>query len=89
MVGPKGHVFVVWPNEYAAESHPDPENSAKLAAEPAFANITVLTEPAAAFSTPQRVDMVFTSQNYHDYPDKFMGQMTRTLFDREGRSIRP
>ena len=35
VVGPEGHVFVVWPNEYAAESHPDPENSAKLAATPA------------------------------------------------------
>jgi len=83
VVGPEGHVFVVWPNEYAAESHPDPENSAKLAATPGYGNITVLNEPAAAFSTPERVDMVFTSQNYHDYPDKFMGHVDPLSFDRQ------
>jgi len=83
VVGPKGHVFVVWPNEYAAESHPDPENSAKLAATPGYGNITVLTQPAAAFSTPVAVDMVFTAQNYHDYPDKFMGHVDQLSFDRQ------
>jgi predicted methyltransferase len=83
VVGPRGHVFVIWPNEYAAESHPDPENSAKLAATPGYGDITVLTQPAAAFSTPERVDMVFTSQNYHDYPDKFMGRIDPLAFDRQ------
>ena len=83
LVGPKGHVYVVWPNEYASESHPDPENSQKLAAQPGFGNITVLAQPAAAFSTPKPVDMVFTSQNYHDYPDKFMGKVDPLSFDRQ------
>ena len=82
-VGPKGHVYVIWPNEYAAESHPDPENSAKLAASPGFENVSVLTQPAAAFSTPAKVDLVFTSQNYHDYPDKFMGHVDPVAFDRQ------
>jgi predicted methyltransferase len=30
-------------------------------------------QPAAKLTAPQPVDVVFTSQNYHDYPDKFMG----------------
>jgi predicted methyltransferase len=29
------------------------------------------------------VDLVFTSQNYHDYPDKFMGNVDPMILDRE------
>jgi predicted methyltransferase len=83
VVGARGHVYVVWPNEYANVAHPDPENSDKLAATPGYDNTTVLREPGAAFATPEPVDMVFTSQNYHDYPDKFMGHIDPLVFDRE------
>jgi len=90
VVGPTGHVFVVWPNEYAAEARPDLENSDKLAASPGFGNVTVLRQPAAAFATPTPVDMVFTSQNYHDYPDKFMGRIDPLSFDRQVyRALKP
>jgi predicted methyltransferase len=90
VVGPKGHVFVIWPNEYAAEAHPDPENSEKLAASPGYGNVSVLRQPAAVFSTPAPVDMVFTSQNYHDYPDKFMGRIDPLAFDRQVyRALKP
>ncbi len=82
VVGPKGHVYMIWPNEYAKEAHPDPENNQKLAAQPGYGNITVIEQPGAAFATPEPVDMVFTSQNYHDYPDKFMGQIDPMIFDR-------
>ena len=40
-----------------------------------FTNVTVLTQPAKAFSAPEPLDLVFTSQNYHDYPDPFMGKV--------------
>ena len=83
VVGPKGRVFAVWPNEYAAEAHPDPENSRKLAQTPGYGNIQVLAQPAAAFATPEPVDLVFTSQNYHDYPDRFMGPVDPVAFDRQ------
>jgi predicted methyltransferase len=83
VVGPKGHVFVVWPNEYAAEAHPDPENSVKLSQQPGYGNVSVIQQPAAAFAVPDKVDLVFTSQNYHDYPDKFMGKVDPIAFDRQ------
>ncbi len=83
VVGPKGHVYAVWPSEYANVAHPDPENSQKLAGQPGYGNITVILQPGAAFATPRPVDMVFTSQNYHDYPDKFMGHIDPMVFDRE------
>lgn len=89
-VGDKGHVFVVWPNEYAKEAHPDPENSKKLAATPGYGNITVLEQPATAFATPEPVDMVLTVQNYHDYPDAFMGKVDPVAFDRAVfKSLKP
>jgi predicted methyltransferase len=82
VVGPRGHVFLIWPNEYAKEAQPDPEVDKKLAKDPAYANISVVEQPAAAFSTPEPVDLVFTAQNYHDYPDKFMGKVDPVAFDR-------
>lgn len=70
-VGPSGHVFGVWPIEYEKEN---PEAVATYkATSGTYGNVTVLEQPASAFAVPAHVDLVFTSQNYHDYPDKFMG----------------
>jgi predicted methyltransferase len=67
VVGPAGRVYAVWPNEYDESS----DKVQAVAAE--YGNVDVLKQPAAKLTTPQPVDVVFTSQNYHDYPDKFMG----------------
>ena len=83
VAGPKGHVYMVWPKEYAQEAASDVVASDKLAADRAYGNISVLKEPANAFSTPENVDLVFTAQNYHDYPDKFMGKVDPVAFDKQ------
>lgn len=83
VVGPKGHVYALWPNEYAAESTSDVANLRKLAKEPHYANVSVLTQPAAQLDAPESVDVVFTSQNYHDYPDKFMGRIDPAVLDKQ------
>jgi len=83
VVGPKGHVFMVWPNEYGREAASDVVASDALAKDAHYGNISVLKQPAAAFATPERVDIVFTAQNYHDYPDKFMGKVDPVSFDRQ------
>jgi len=73
VVGPKGHVYTVWPNEmekYAAKSLATWQDLVK---KPPYNNVSLLQQPAAALSAPEPVDVVFTSQNYHDYHDKFMG----------------
>jgi predicted methyltransferase len=72
-VGPTGKVYSIYPDEYDKESHPDSDNLRNLAAAAPFTNVKVMTQPAKAFSAPEPLDLVFTSQNYHDYPDKFMG----------------
>ncbi|WP_049621530.1 class I SAM-dependent methyltransferase [Frateuria defendens] len=83
VVGAQGHVYALWPNEYAKESPSEVEGSRTLAADPHYANISVLTQPAAQLSVPAPVDVVFTSQNYHDYPDAFMGKVDPVAFDRQ------
>ena len=37
-----------------------------LAADPNYSNVSVIVEPFAQLKTPVPVDMVWTSQNYHD-----------------------
>ena len=83
LVGPKGHVYTVWPNEYVKEDAPDLAAVKKFAAEPHYANVSVLQQPANQLSSPAPVDVVFTSQNYHDYPDKFMGSVDPSVLNKQ------
>jgi len=83
IVGPQGQVYVVWPNEYAKEDTDGVAGSGKLAADPHYANVSVLTQPANQLSVPESVDLVFTSQNYHDYPDKFMGKVDPAVLNKQ------
>jgi predicted methyltransferase len=80
-VGPKGHVYMIWPNEYAKEAQPDPVKNAELA-KTGYPNTSVIQQPGAVFATPEPVDLVFTVQNYHDYPDKFMGKIDPMVLNR-------
>jgi len=82
-VGPKGHVYTVWPNEmekYAAKSL---ANWQELVKKPPYTNVSLLEQAAAALSVPESVDVVFTSQNYHDYHDKFMGPVDAAEFGKQ------
>ena len=78
---------ITWKTNKEAAS--DVVASDGLAADKGYGNISVLKEPAAAFSTPEKVDLVFTAQNYHDYPDKFMGKVDPVAFDKQGRLVPP
>ena len=39
-------------------------------------------KPATGLKVPTRVDLVFTAQNYHDYPDKFMGKVAPAVLNK-------
>ena len=70
VVGPKGVVYAYEPSEFAKFSKsPLPANGAHP--DPARPNIVFLTGPANDFATPQKLDIVWTSQNYHDLKDSF------------------
>jgi predicted methyltransferase len=73
IVGPAGRIYAVWPTQYANEDGEETPLVAAIAKDPHYSNVTVLMQPAAQLTAPVPVDVVWTSQNYHDYPDKFMG----------------
>ena len=74
IVGPKGKVYAVWPQAYAREAMGDVQNMQKLSADKYYGNIVTLVQPTTTLSPPEPVDVVWTSQNFHDYPDEFMGK---------------
>jgi len=83
VVGTNGHVYTVWPSEmgkYAAKSI---ANWQELVKQPPYNNVSLLQQPGAKLSLPEAVDLVFTSQNYHDYHDKFMGPVDMADFDKQ------
>ncbi|MGH8213573.1 MAG: class I SAM-dependent methyltransferase [Rhodanobacteraceae bacterium] len=82
-VGPTGHVYAVWPKPYDDESHPDSDRLRALAKQPGYGNISVAIQPAMHLSAPEPLDVVFTSQNYHDYPDKFMGHVDPAVLNKD------
>jgi predicted methyltransferase len=82
IVGSDGHVYTVWPDEMAKYSTKSFTNWQGLAKD-TYTNVSLLKQPAAALSVPQKVDIVFTSQNYHDYHDPFMGPVDMKKFDKE------
>jgi predicted methyltransferase len=82
VVGPTGHVYAVWPEPYDKVSHPDSDNLRALAKQSGYKNISVDIQPANELKAPKPLDVVFTSQNYHDYPDKFMGAIDPAVLDR-------
>ena len=63
-VGPEGHVYEISP---PPKKRGTPVAVKAIAADPHYDhNITVLLEPVAHLTVPQPVDLVWTSQNYHD-----------------------
>jgi predicted methyltransferase len=44
-------------------------------------NITAIVAPVNSFAVPTPADMVWTSQNYHDLHDPFMGPADMKMFD--------
>lgn len=80
-VGPKGHVYGIWPKPYADEAGRDTINYAGLPRQ-GYPNTSLSIQPATALNAPEKVDVVFTAQNYHDYPDAFMGKLDPALFNR-------
>ena len=70
VVGPKGHIFAVPPGKRpnAPEGSPDPAAASNaIAADPHYSNVTVLAQKFAELAPPSPVDVVWTSENYHDF----------------------
>jgi predicted methyltransferase len=64
VVGPMGHVYSI-----QLPSFPDRmrEGAAAVTSNPAYGNVSVLVQDAAALKVPEPVDVVWISENYHDF----------------------
>lgn len=71
-VGPKGWVYAYEATEfdgvYAKRNIPVPTGG-----DPHYPNFNFIHQSVAKFVLPEPVDVVWTSQNYHDLHDKFTG----------------
>ena len=81
VVGPTGHVYGIWPEPYAKEAGRDTVAYGGLAKN-GYPNVSLAIQPATKLTAPEKVDLVFTSQNYHDYPDKFMGSLDPSVLNK-------
>jgi predicted methyltransferase len=90
IVGPTGHVYAVWPAAYARLAARDVAALRQNAASPAYRNLTVAVQPRALPTAPLPLDIVWTSQNYHDYADTFLGRPGPEALARDAfRLLRP
>jgi predicted methyltransferase len=86
-VGSSGHVYALVPAPLADAPADVPDFAARvkaIAADPNYANVSVVVEPFSHLSVPAPVDLVWTSQNYHDlhnFPGLDVGIFNKMVFD--------
>jgi predicted methyltransferase len=81
-VGPKGKVIAYEPDEIV-KTHPEAKAALdKITADPAYANVTVMTAPINTPNLRKGVNVVFIRQNYHDLYDKVMGPAVVPAFNK-------
>lgn len=87
VVGAKGHVYAVVPPRPPTAPADRPDMAARIkviADDPAYGNVSVVVGPLADFSLPAPVDLVWTSQNYHDLhniPGMDLTAFNKRVFD--------
>jgi predicted methyltransferase len=84
-VGPKGWVYAYIPSDlddmYEKNNKPIPSWT-----DTAYPNVSSIHAPIAKFVAPEKLDVVWTSQNYHDLHDPFFGPadipaVNKAIFD--------
>jgi predicted methyltransferase len=68
-VGGTGHIYALVPARSPDDPPTTPDFAARvkaIAADPGYGNVSVIVEPFGQLKTPEPVDLVWTSQNYHD-----------------------
>jgi len=87
VVGPKGHVYAVAPPKRpdAPADRPEPAAPVQaIAADPHYGNVTVSVQRVTQLKLPEKLDLVWTSQNYHDIhnvPNVDVGAFNKAVFD--------
>jgi predicted methyltransferase len=79
VVGPQGKVYAVVPDTPA----PRPAGVQAMAdLVKAYPNVTVVGGSLTSFNPPEKLDVVWTSENYHDFRNKMFGGLDMAAFNK-------
>ena len=91
VVGPKGKVYAVAPPRRPDAPADQPDPAARLqpiTSDSHYGNVTVSVQKVAQLELPRGLDLVWTSQNYHDFhnlPDIQVADIDKAVF----RALKP
>lgn len=79
VVGPQGKVYAVVPDTPA----PRPQAVQAMAdLTKAYPNVTVVGGSLTSFNPPEKLDVVWTSENYHDFRNPMFGALDMAAFNK-------
>jgi predicted methyltransferase len=87
VVGPSGRVYAYIPTEQIAHCSPrEIAGTQAIVRDSSYRNVTLLTGSLADFRVPEKLDLIWMSQSYHDLHDSFLGPanvavLNKTIFD--------
>jgi predicted methyltransferase len=82
-VGAAGKVYAYVPDELTAVAKGRPPSVSAWVGKPPFANTRMILRKMPEFGAPEKVDMIFTAQNYHDLHLPFMGPVDLAVVNRQ------
>ena len=83
VVGPRGHVYAYIPSEQIAHCSPrEIAGTQAIVRDSSFRNVSLLTGSLADFRMPEKLDLIWMSQSYHDLHDAFLGPANVALFNK-------
>jgi predicted methyltransferase len=83
VVGPSGHVYAYIPSEQIAHCSPrEIAGTRAIARDSSYRNVTMLAGSLADFRLPEKLDLIWMSQSYHDLHDSFLGPANVAVLDK-------
>jgi predicted methyltransferase len=83
VAGPSGHVYAYIPTEQIAHCSPrEIAGTQSIARDTSYRNVTLLTGSLANFRLPEKLDLIWMSQSYHDLHDSFLGPANVVLLNK-------
>ena len=82
VVGKHGHVYAIVPSEILKVRATAADAVNTIAADKAYGNTSVILAPVADFKAPEPLDMVWTSDNYHDLKNTIFGPADTAAIDK-------
>jgi predicted methyltransferase len=82
IVGPTGHLYTIAMVPTVKRDPPPPDAAAAPPPANACTNVTADSQDAAALKLPSGLDVVWTSENYHDLHNAYFGKPDLKVLDR-------